>query len=990
MTASKWRLNKTEEKTCEEHGKAAEAASIAAGKSKQEAKSDRETAKNQMAQEIKEAKAKRAAAKAGPRSTPAAAAPAPADPSAAVVVTPSPCHNTGYYTAVINARDEILKHPIFRNMISEAPMKISDAVAAHECGVQSVFDAADCSTALKAQGVYRAAVNMFWVDMMLSATPNVPLNLSRTKSFSDQFFRKGPAHLRNPIVIAVAGADAEVDRMKGSWQMISPEEMVHSVMLFVAGRINEGAEDSELQQWKAILLSTPAQFEIVSGEDAIYWAAYEARQQITQAHDSMKRTARQMCHEVVGFKNRKEAAIGTPLKHKELQDLYKSRPNATSTEIADGFIASALKVYDRMLNIPEVNSVLDELEARHGLASCFNSMDKLKIVAEKCDSKEQKIWVMQGILDLLKQGSTVLRNEGVTQAWLSGSATSASAVEVLKFRKSCAEYFVEFHLPKCGFGVEDLSSLKRKMFTHEDYRKFVTPMAADALPDNTWQAQFAKSSLLLMKLLEDVLYGTALNSALVTCVKKGQRVSPLELVELETFAVRLKACVEQRENEVQAERALVGEETKAAAEETEESQLASGKKAPVPSNYQRGSPEHWVATAAQQLNVYIKLIAEPDTQAGIEKAIVESPLSKSSIEGAVGKNMVMLHIDADLLGESAKRPGYRAPSIPPDIINKLVYGALRGRGARPVGSAAEPDVPISGDALVVCDAGRCPSTMLAPFKQHSKRAGLSHYIEHAEIVLALAQDSVKEKRAKNRGSIAQVMRWHILSQDPLAKMVPERKFDNFPGTNRGTIIGFIGGLSKPPDTWMSTVENKKVVYGNHIFGSDASAMDDDDGPEDVARAAQQMEPVFFNFLPRLLYENFLKANNVIGVLDLSPGQGELCRAALDRRIPYLGICMTEAHSLQLKTEMVNHLKTQMATEGSSFYSAEWAEIAGKSKTTAPKNEKPDPAPKKTKKEDDKNDKKKKKGGKRKLLPSSSSSSSSSESSEKPRKAKKTK
>ena len=190
-------------------------------------------------------------------------------------------------------------------------------------------------------------------------------------------------------------------------------------------------------------------------------------------------------------------------------------------------------------------------------------------------------------------------------------------------------------------------------------------------------------------------------------------------------------------------------------------------------------------------------------------------------------------------------------------MKKLVYGSLRGRGAKPMGTASDPDVPISGDAFFICDGGRGASVVLSPFKQHARRSDISHYIEHREISLILAQDAVKEKRMRNRGMIQQVVRWHVLTADAFHKMVPERKFQDYPGTNRGTAIGFIGGIGKASQTWTTTVDNKKAIYGaNRIFGSDAAAADED-GEED--RKATDMEPVFFNYLPRNLYTNVLQA-----------------------------------------------------------------------------------------------------------------------------------
>ena len=42
-----------------------------------------------------------------------------------------------------------------------------------------------------------------------------------------------------------------------------------------------------------------------------------------------------------------------------------------------------------------------------------------------------------------------------------------------------------------------------------------------------------------------------------------------------------------------------------------------------------------------------------------------------------------------------------------------------------------------------------------------------------------------------------------------------------------------------------------------------------------------------------------------GVVDLSPGPGELCRACCEKRIKYLGVTMTSKH-----TDMVRWLKDQ--------------------------------------------------------------------------------
>ena len=50
-----------------------------------------------------------------------------------------------------------------------------------------------------------------------------------------------------------------------------------------------------------------------------------------------------------------------------------------------------------------------------------------------------------------------------------------------------------------------------------------------------------------------------------------------------------------------------------------------------------------------------------------------------------------------------------------------------------------------------------------------------------------------------------------------------------------------------------------------------------------------VEPVFYHFLPKVVYDNALNSWSAAGVLDLTAGQGELAEASLERRLPYVGI-----------------------------------------------------------------------------------------------------
>ena len=98
------------------------------------------------------------------------------------------------------------------------------------------------------------------------------------------------------------------------------------------------------------------------------------------------------------------------------------------------------------------------------------------------------------------------------------------------------------------------------------------------------------------------------------------------------------------------------------------------------------------------------------------------------------------------------------------------------------------------------------------------------------------------------------------------------------------------------------------IFKDKVFGSPSGADDDDDdGAEDGDEAVRKdtdCEPVFYHCLPKALYDTLLGSWSVTAVLDLSPGQGELAKSAIEKRLSYVGICLSEAHAVKLKQARV--------------------------------------------------------------------------------------
>lgn len=141
--------------------------------------------------------------------------------------------------------------------------------------LQAVFDASEAKISLERTGVYRAAANVFSLDFMYSVCPTVPLSLQRVKDWGNHVFAEGPVHLRDCTVVMVETPDEDIVNLRGRWKQVTPEELTHGFILKLAERLSAKGRDSatadEISTWKSVALSWPMQFEVIRGEDSLYW-----------------------------------------------------------------------------------------------------------------------------------------------------------------------------------------------------------------------------------------------------------------------------------------------------------------------------------------------------------------------------------------------------------------------------------------------------------------------------------------------------------------------------------------------------------------------------------------------------------------------------------------------------------------------------------------------------------------------------------------------
>ena len=109
--------------------------------------------------------------------------------------------NLAYIEKLANAWACIQERDLFRDIQGAKPAGIM--ANANESGTQSPFDLKSYRAALKTAGQsYTAGVNFFWIDLMWSATPGVPLRVSAIELMAKTTFGKptplGTIHVAVP------------------------------------------------------------------------------------------------------------------------------------------------------------------------------------------------------------------------------------------------------------------------------------------------------------------------------------------------------------------------------------------------------------------------------------------------------------------------------------------------------------------------------------------------------------------------------------------------------------------------------------------------------------------------------------------------------------------------------------------------------------------------------------------------------------------------
>ena len=159
----------------------------------------------------------------------------------------------------------------------------------------------------------------------------------------------------------------------------------------------------------------------------------------------------------------------------------------------------------------------------------------------------------------------------------------------------------------------------------------------------------------------------------------------------------------------------------------------------------------------------------------------------------------------------------------------------------------------------------------------------------------------------SNGTLSQIETVYVVSSSPL--QLQNRARISLPGQKvRGNVIGPLVAASwtNASQTWQLKLSDKKKVLGSANFTQCSDADNDGQKPK-----ASDVQPAFFFESPEAAAMELLHSLGATSVVDLSCGSGHFAMTAIRNRIPFLGVCLTNAHMQALSQRLTSRVLTLM-------------------------------------------------------------------------------
>ena len=134
--------------------------------------------------------------------------------------------------------------------------------------------------------------------------------------------------------------------------------------------------------------------------------------------------------------------------------------------------------------------------------------------------------------------------------------------------------------------------------------------------------------------------------------------------------------------------------------------------------------------------------------------------------------------------------------------------------------------------------------------------------------------------------------------------------------------GFEVNSTPSEHRWRASRAEKMAILGSEV--------DHALGHARGKKVKMQDEPVFWVSTSPAFWTEILTAFNIVGVIDLSAGEGTCALACYRKALPYVGITFNEQHSVRLLMHLERVILGCMTEEDDPLYDATFADAVGSS------------------------------------------------------------
>ena len=454
--------------------------------------------------------------------------------------------NLAYIEKLANAWACIQEHDLFHNIQGAKPAGIT--ANATESGTQSPFDLKSYRAALKTAGQsYTAGINFFWIDLLWSATPGVPLRVSAIELMAKTTF--GSPTPLGTVHVAVPDHDYNPLERKGALLRVSPEEVTGAIVLAIARDVRNSESDEVLQAWKQVALSTTCVFRLMPSASDRYWYALNQREHVSMTYTAVHRSTLQRVHEISRrMKKMRETLPAAEVTASAIAKTYQEKlqmvPGGSGTATLN-FVDCCATITNKLLDVPSIAWCLQDLDERSALSedpNPFDSHSRLQAIIDKCkaNNQAQLIWVAQGIWYNWRRGN----GKSLSISDIKGSAQSGNRglADMLIYKLSLKSALLAkarvMLNPESGDWLTVVASVAES---------FKSWFENEESLDKSWRAGRPASETKFLNCFSEVVFGRTYDHAVKFALRSGK--SADDAVLAQGLAEDLREIEDRRQRE---------------------------------------------------------------------------------------------------------------------------------------------------------------------------------------------------------------------------------------------------------------------------------------------------------------------------------------------------------------------------------------------------------------------------------------------------------